>query len=80
MWCDGTMMSWMWVGGAFWLLLAVVVVLFFARDRIPGARQQTSLTDHDSALDVLRRRFASGEIDEQEYRARLEVLEIDNQK
>jgi uncharacterized membrane protein len=81
MWCDGAMMSWMWVGGAFWLLLAVAVALFLVRDRLPGTREKTSLVaGHDPALDLLRRRFASGEIDEKEYREHLEVLDIDKQK
>lgn len=75
MWCDGNMMGWTWVGGLFWLLLAAAVVLFFVRDWFPGARQRaTQPPGDDQALDLLRRRFASGDIDEREYRERLEIL------
>lgn len=61
---DGWMMIWMVI----WLLivLAVLAVAVFAIVRFtrPGGGSR------DEALDVLRRRFAAGEIDEDEYSAR----------
>jgi uncharacterized membrane protein len=79
--CDGNMMTWMWLGSAFWLLLAVAVLLFFVRGGFPWMRQNSSLrSEDDQAIVVLRRRFASGDIDEMEYRERLEILEIDNRQ
>ena len=72
-WGDG----WIWVVSLlpilFWigvLLLGVIVVVrLINRDRVgmPGYRS-------DSAEEILRRRFAAGEIDADEYERRLEVL------
>ena len=56
------------VGGVIWLVLSLV------RDR-----QRSSAADRGpgGALEVLERRFASGEIDADEYRARRATLEPD---
>ena len=57
----GMHMFW-WI---FWLVLLVVLVgAWFWRARAP----------RDSALEILRRRYAAGEITEDEYRARLAGL------
>lgn len=73
---DGTMAG-MWLMGLLWLLvvgggIGLVAWAIFRRpsgDRPGGQRNQ------DAALTALRQRFATGEIDETEYRARREVLE-----
>ncbi|HEX6129590.1 MAG TPA: SHOCT domain-containing protein [Candidatus Limnocylindria bacterium] len=72
-WGDG----WIWVVSLlpilFWigvLLLGVIVVVrLINRDRagMPGYGS-------DSAEEILRRRFAAGEIDADEYERRLEIL------
>jgi putative membrane protein len=59
----GMHMFW-WI---FWLVLIVLIMLagaWFWRGRPP----------RDSALEILRRRYAAGEITEEEYRTRLEGL------
>jgi putative membrane protein len=63
----------MWVLGLSWLVwlalivLAVWLVVRATNRRDPGDRS-------DAAEDLLRQRFASGEIDAEEYARRLEVL------
>ncbi len=58
----------------FWLLVIAAIVLlvraFAGRHQAP-ARIETSATDAER---ILAERYARGEIDEQEYRARLTVL------
>lgn len=53
----------------FWLLIAYVVVGII-KSLFSSNREKTD----DSALEVLRTKFASGEIDEQDYSARKAVL------
>ena len=61
---------WMGAGWLVFLVLVVIVILLFvrhpddSRDRVAG----------NHAADVLADRFARGEIDEQEYRSRLDAL------
>ena len=63
---------WMMGGGSLvFLVLVVIVVLFFVPDSQEPRHDRTPRT---SAEDVLAERFARGEIDEQEYRSRLNAL------
>ena len=54
---------------AFWALVAFAVVAIFRSSRVErtGPAKETT-------LDILDRRFARGEIDENEYHARADVL------
>ncbi|WP_020682366.1 SHOCT domain-containing protein [Marinobacterium rhizophilum] len=68
---DGMMFGHGW-GMLLWLLLLLLVLwafvrLLLGRDSSDRSRQKT-------ARDILDERFASGEIDEDEYRNRLKVL------
>lgn len=76
MWCHDGMMSSMWIGGLFWLLIAaagiVLLVWLVGRGRTGDDSPPGSSTDR--ALSILRERLASGEIDETEYRTRLRLL------
>ena len=59
---------------AFWLLVIAAIVLIV---RAIAGRQQAPARPEASATDaerILAERYARGEIDEQEYRARLAVL------
>lgn len=71
-------MAWGGVWGALWmaLLLALTVLAGVAlvRALLPRSRGPDL---EDAALDVLRRRFAKGEIDEAEYRRRRATLQHD---
>jgi len=60
------------IGSLVWLAV-IVAVIFLAVRMLTGTRQVPP-RGGESAEDVLRRRFANGEIDEDEYRRRLDVL------
>jgi len=67
---DGWMfgMGWTWLIGLVFLLLVIwIVARVFGRSTPPVGRP-------DSADEILERRFASGEIDEEEYRSRKAAL------
>ncbi|GHD97202.1 SHOCT domain-containing protein [Streptomyces naganishii] len=62
----------------FWaLLIAAGVLLFRALDRGPGRTPRTAAPGRPAPEQLLAERFARGEIDEDEYRRRLEVLRRD---
>jgi putative membrane protein len=68
---DGGMGGW-WMGAGslvFIVLVVLVVLLLVRHTNEPGYPETT----HD-ARDILAERFARGEIDEQEYRSRLDAL------
>ena len=58
----GMHMFW-WI---FWVVIVGALLLWLA---------PRPLRRSDTALDTLRRRYASGEIDDEEYRHRLQILE-----
>ncbi len=66
----------MWFGGGFmwiiWILLIVVVV--YAVKASMGGGQTHDRID-ESPLEILKKRYARGEIDEQEYERRRDELE-----
>jgi len=77
-------MHWGWDGGgwlmmgigmAFWVLVLVAVVWLVVRTvNAVDRRQADGRGERDEALDLLRRRFASGEIDAEEFEQRLALL------
>ena len=69
--------GWMFGMGWSWLVLLVLVggaIWFAVRVGTRGGSRLDPPTREKSAEEVLRERFARGEIDEQEYRARREAL------
>lgn len=75
-------MMWAWDNsgwGLFWMVLTMVVfwgalvAIIATVLRSPDRRGSGESSD---ALEILRRRFASGEIDEEEYRERLRALNV----
>lgn len=60
----------MGIGLLFWLVLLGLAVWFVVR----AAGRQRAEPRSEAAEEILRRRFASGEIDAEEYERRLEVL------
>lgn len=61
-------MHWVW-----WILWIILVFWIFATPwNIPGQRKRK-----DSPLEILKRRYASGEIDTAEYQERKQLLEKD---
>jgi len=76
-WMDNDHMDgWGWVMMAIVLLLVVGVVAALVYALVRGSRDASShSTRHDpSPLDVLDHRFARGEIDEDDYKARRALL------
>ncbi len=79
-------MSWMMAGMGLWGLVAIVVVVaVLAAAGVGGvtlwrrlrSRDQTTgipVVEGDAARDTLRRRYAAGEIDDEEYERRLSAL------
>ena len=59
-----------WGMHAFWWIFWMVVVVSLLFWAWPGERR----AEADSALDELRRRYAAGEIDDDEYRHRRDIL------
>ena len=63
--------------GVLWMLVLVALTVWAAvvitRALLPRSERGQGAA-HDDALDVLRARYARGEIDEDEYRARRETL------
>ena len=71
-------MAWGGAWGALWMLLLLALTVLggvaLARALLPRSRGHEH---EDVALDVLRSRFARGEIDEAEYRHRRATLQHD---
>lgn len=72
-WHYGTGMGWLWP-----VLAVVVLVVVLAATGLTAAllvrRDTRSSQERDSALGILRERFARGEIDQEEYERRREAL------
>jgi putative membrane protein len=74
------------VGHIFWFLLIVAVIVFAIAGRRRRMARWASMGGHfgpwgggaRGAESTLAERFAQGDIDEKEYRARLEVLRANN--
>lgn len=75
MWQDGGhVMGLHWGWWTFWIVLLVFLVWAVARGFGGGGRERVDRGSAVSAEERLRRRFAEGEIDEEEYNRRLETL------
>jgi putative membrane protein len=70
--------GWMWMGLMmilFWGGLIVIVVLLLRGGGFGGRKDQTADSLGPDATEILRARFARGEITEDEYRKSLTVLD-----
>lgn len=73
----GAIWGWVLMGVVmliFWGGVATVIVLLLRGSRAGGAGHYQSGPQHDDPERILAQRFARGEIDETEYRARLDAL------
>jgi putative membrane protein len=77
-----TMMGWygngmgpfMWLGGLFWLILLGLIVWLVTR-LLPGSRDdQPTRSIGESAVEILDRRMANGDIDTQTWQAQRSAL------
>jgi len=68
--------GWGWGGmvfqGLFWLVIVIAVV--WAIRYFLGQQQTGTTPRSDSALDILKRRYANGEIDKQEFEGKKKDL------
>jgi putative membrane protein len=73
---DGWNMSgWGWAWMSLSMAIGVAVVALLVVLLVRGSTPANPRTGQDEAVAVLRRRFASGEIDQDEYRRRRSELE-----
>jgi putative membrane protein len=74
---DWGMMNWGW-GGAFFQLLfwivLIVVIIWAVKYLTAHGRGTTSSSSEESALDILRKRYARGEIDKEEFERKKQDL------
>lgn len=68
---DGWMWGWHWIWWVFWIALSVAAI--YAIVRFIGDRDR-SPEEHETALDVLEKRYARGEISTEEYEERKQHL------
>ena len=74
-WHDGGMfvgMHWLW--WLFWMGTLVVIGWAFVRLGADRSESRRSVLRKEAAEETLKRRFAAGEIDEEEYTRRMKVL------
>lgn len=66
-------------GGGFmwllWLLLVVTVIFFLIKAMSPGNSLSSRRDVPDTPVDILKKRYARGEIDDEEYQRRLRELQ-----
>ena len=75
MWFDGGHMAWMGVSWFLSLAVLVLLVWFIARVVSPGAGPGTGgVGQVESPETILKRRYANGEIDREDYQRRLEDI------
>lgn len=67
------MMGWHWGWGLLWLVVAVLVVWGVARAIASGGERPGGPAG-EGAEEALRRRYAKGEINREEFEERLKVL------
>ena len=65
-----------WLGGLFWLVILGLIVWLVVNAIQRGQSHNTpNLPPREDSLEILKRRFARGEIDAEEYEERRRLLE-----
>jgi putative membrane protein len=73
-WYGGGMGTFMWLGmGLFWLILLGLIVWLVIR-LLPGSSEPPTRTPGESAVEILDRRMANGEIDLEAWQAQRAAL------
>ena len=73
---DGwNMNGWGWGWMSVGTIVVVVVIALLARAVMGGSGSRSVRAEEDPALEALRRRFAAGEIDEEEFNRRRAALQ-----
>jgi putative membrane protein len=69
------MMGWGWVFMlVFWVLIVVLIILLIRRLLSSGSTPIASPPQEDSALEILKKRYARGEINKEEFEAKKKDL------
>ncbi|SHJ48299.1 putative membrane protein [Clostridium amylolyticum] len=68
------MMYW---GGFFWFILIVLIIVLtiVTYKVISGGKTNHNRTFNDNAIEILKQRFAKGEIDEEQYKRMRDTIE-----
>ena len=75
-WGMGWGMGWGWIGMLlFWIFLILAIVWLFRVLDVGGGHGREHDSSGPSALEVLRERYARGEIDREEFQSRKRDLE-----
>ena len=73
-WYGGGIGAFMWLGmGLFWLILLGLIVWLVIR-LLPGSSEPPTRTPGESAVEILDRRMANGEIDMETWQAQRAAL------
>lgn len=69
------MMGWGWVFMlVFWVLIVVLIILLIRRLLSSGSTPITAPPQEDSALEILKKRYARGEINKEEFESKKKDL------
>lgn len=66
MWHDVFMGGTMWFGWIFWLIVLVLIVWFIA-NQLNKSKQDSQTSGQESAMDIIKKRYAKGEITKEEF-------------
>ncbi len=66
---------WMGFGGGFMWLFWILIILAIVMLVKAGGSSETSERHNDSPLEILKKRYANGEIDDEEFQRRKKELE-----
>jgi putative membrane protein len=73
---DGwNMNGWGWAWMSLWMVVGAAIVALLVLLLVRGSAPANRRSEQDEAVAILRRRFASGEIDQEEYQHRRAKLE-----
>lgn len=56
----------MWFTGIFWLVVLILIIWFIVNQLNKG-KQDSQTSGQESAMDILKKRFAKGEITKEQY-------------
>jgi len=73
MWHDGFFMGGMWFGWIFWILIIGAVIYLIVR--LTNQNNTRNTPSGDSALDILKKRYAKGEISKEEFEEKRKHIE-----
>lgn len=73
MWHFGWGMNGMWLNGVFWVL--IIGLVFWGIKAFVAPSHDSASHHHETALDILKKRYARGEIDDEEFERKKQHLQ-----